>query len=211
MTRSSSELAAYLGEPGPGLRTVATVDPDAEPDFSTWAWGLSRWGQETMAHAALAVAKLALPVWESYEPADRFDREVFGGPALRQALDVLAAYIADKPGAEAHLAKEVKIARTVVKNTSFYVEEASGSAEVVMRRERALAAARAALAALEIAAWSELAVQQEGSKVDVDAAESAAQVADGPALHVVDALSYACLATGATGAQIRAELRQVLL
>jgi hypothetical protein len=164
-----------------------------------------------MARATLAVAKLALPVWENYEPPDEFDREVFGGPPLRQALDVLAAYIADEPGAKAHLAKEVELARTLVKNTSFYVEEASGDAEVVMRRERALAAARATLAALETAAWNELTVREEGSKFGIDPVELAAQVAEGPALHVVHALSYACLATGATDAQIRAELRRVLL
>jgi hypothetical protein len=164
-----------------------------------------------MVRATLAVAKFALPAWENYQPADQYDREVFGGPRLRQALEVLAAYIAGEPGAGAQLAKEVELAHTLVKNTSFYVEEASGDAEVVMRRERALAAARVTLAALETAAWSELAVQEEGSKFGVDAAELAAQVADGPALHVVNALSYTCLATGATGAQIRAELRRELL
>lgn len=126
-------------------------------------------------------------------------------------LEALAEHLADKPGAEADLAEQAELARSSVERASFYVEEASGDKEAVMHREKALAAARAALAAIETAVWSEPEVQRERANSSVNATELAARAAAGPALHVVHALSYACLATGASGAQIRAELRCVLL
>ena len=91
MTRPSSELVAYLEEPDMALPVGAKIAPDTEPDFPAWAWGLSRWGQETMVQATLAAAKFALPAWENHEPSDQYDREVFGGPRLREALKVLEA------------------------------------------------------------------------------------------------------------------------
>lgn len=211
MRPSLLELATYLGDRDAALPSGVQVALDTEHDFAAWAWGLSRWGQDTMARAALAAANIALPTWENYKPSDMFDGEVLGGPLFRRMLDTLAAHLANKPGAEAELAGELSLARALVERASFYVEEASGDNESVMRRRKALAAARAALAAVETAMWSEAEVQRESSEPGVDAAEVAARAAAGPALHVVHALSFACLATDATSARIRAELRRVLL
>jgi hypothetical protein len=98
--------------------------------------------------------------------------------------------------------------RSLAKQVSFYVDEASGSAATVARRDCAERAALSALATVETAAWNDAAL---ASQYEHDPAELEARRAAGPALEIVKAFNHSCAATDMTADQLRAELRRVLL
>ncbi len=211
MGRSDLELAAYLGDSEAALSLGVPAAPGAETDFDSWAWQLSAWGQDTMTRAALAAARFALPIWENYPLTGEFEGDALGGSQARELLEAIDAHLAARPEAEADLANAVAKAREMVEQAAHYCDEASGDASVVQRRFRALAALQAALAALETAVWSAAAVQSWAEQYGIDPAEVAAQVETGPALHTVQALKYARLATAASISKMLAELRRALL
>jgi hypothetical protein len=191
----AADLAAHLEEP-------TKVQP-----FESWAWSFSRWGKRTMVRAALTAARWALPVWEAYVPPDEWEGRIYGGPEVRAALDAVEASL--QPGSCAREALETRaeLCRASVDQAASYAEEAGGD---VARRERALTAGQAALAAAEAAVWRTPRRRLAGEE-PAERAEVEAQIAAGPALHVVQAFAYACLATEGSAAALRAELRRSLL
>jgi hypothetical protein len=182
------------------------VDPGG---FEEWAWGFSRFGQPIMARAALVAARLALPIWEHYVPCDAFERTVFGGRLVADSLNTVEQWLATEAQPQAAVAA-LGALRDVAARASFYVDEASGDERIVLSRGKALSAAIAAVAALETFAWAEDRAVAEVEGPD-DAAELDAKKAAGPALHVVQAFSRACFATGIDAKGLREELRSSFL
>jgi hypothetical protein len=202
------ELAAHLGDPEAMLALrLSSVDPEG---FEAWAWGFSRFGKPTMLRAALVAAKLALPVWTNYQADDPLERELFGGSLLAQAIAFASSRLDPTAAPDAEAIGMLAALRERVAQASSYVEEASGGAERVMARERAVAAASTALEALEVLAWTDAAAAV-GTHEALDPVELRARIAAGPAVHVVRSFAFACLATGADSARLRALLRAELL
>lgn len=76
------ELAAYLGDPAARLAvSVPGPDPTApwtRDELAGWVVGLRRWGKVSCVRAAVAAARLALPVWERQFPQDDRPHRVLG-------------------------------------------------------------------------------------------------------------------------------------
>lgn len=198
---ANEDLAAHLGVRAPTLST--------DDDFAAWAWKFHRFGQRVMVQAALVAARIALPVWVRYRPLDEEERGVFAGPLVGSALDAVSRWLESEARPEQEVEQVLGDLKQLVDRVSFYVQEASGSADVVLAREKALSAASAALAVLETFAWTE--AQAAPGEDAADEAELEARKRAGPALHVVEALSHACLATGIDAHRLRDELRASLL
>lgn len=160
-----------------------------------------------MVRAALAAARWASPVWEAYVPPDEWEGRVYGGPEVRAALDAVEAWLQAGAHAQEALESRAEACRVSIEQAASYAEEAGGD---VARRERALAAGQAVLAAAEAAVWR---ARRPWPAADdpAERAEIEARIAAGPALQVVQAFAYACLATGGSAADLRAELRRALL
>lgn len=200
------DLAAHLGVGVPSARG-GVLD---EGDFAAWAWGFHRFGPRVMVQAALVASRISLPVWSLYRPLDDDERGVFADPLVATALDAVSRWLESEARPEQEVEQALGDLRQLVDRVAFYVQEASGSDDVVLGRQKALSAAVAALAALETFAWTE--ARATASVVDpTDEAELEARKLAGPALHVVRAFSHACLATGIDAHRLRAELRASLL
>lgn len=92
-------LLAHAGCQAAGL--ALGEPPAAADDLAAWAAGFAAWGDVAQAQAALAVAGLAVPLWEAWEPGE------FGpGDCLRRALAAARSWLGEgreRDAAEARL------------------------------------------------------------------------------------------------------------
>lgn len=79
-------LAGYLGDPS--ARRALACEPGEEERIEQWVRGLREWGAQACVRAAVAAARVVLPVWESWEPGELAPR---GHP--RRAVDATEAWM----------------------------------------------------------------------------------------------------------------------
>lgn len=192
------------------LELAAHLDDATAEAFERWAWRFVDFGTDTALRATLAAARLALPAWLDYRPSDEFDRGVLSGPLVADAIVFVDRQLDSGLAPEAEAISLRSALEQLVGRARFYVDEASGDAEQVSARSRALSAATAALAMVQVLTWTEADAARDTSDAQ-DQAELRARIAAGPALHVVEAFAHACHASQIDAARLRAELRTALL
>jgi hypothetical protein len=169
---------------------------EADADFAGWAWGFGALPREAYCSVGSVVVRLAAAAFQELAPPDEFGRDLHQAVPIESALDSLQQTAGGLEQRKALRELEDHISRF-----AFYVDEASGTAEVVEQRERCLAAGKAVLLALQAHCWTPDDVSQE-----LDPGERAAQTSDGPALQLSQCLSFACLATGLVRGELVAKL-----
>jgi len=181
-------LAAHLGVEY-AVQELGLDPYERYPEFAAWAWAFSQWGVPTMARVTTSAARLALPVWQKYEPVAPWEREIVSGFPLLGLLQRLEECLSLSDPTDLLRVESAK-AESALSRLELGLEEASGSVERVQARERLWAAAYSVASAARTALWT------PDDVVTNDPAERTAQLEAGPALHVVDCLSNVCLATG---------------
>lgn len=204
LTESDLDLAAHLGDMD-AMRALgrSVVDPGG---LAEWAWGFSRFGWEIMVRVTFSAAHKALPVWDQYRPSDAADASILGGPLIGQSLTAVKRGLECGTRPETEVKDMLNSVRELVARASCYVDEASGSPDIVLAREQALSAAVAALEVLETFAWTDAEARRNIADTS-DRAELEARRKAGPALHVVQAFRHVCVACAIDGNQLRDALR----
>jgi hypothetical protein len=196
--------------PTEGLQEYLDEGP-RERSLSDWIWGLSRWGKPVLVRAALALAETCLETWTRGVPEDpSWQQQYASSPVPAEALKTLRAWLEREAEPEdPELEACARALRELVHSAEFYVYEASGSAELVATRGRAVAAGRVSQMALEAATWTE-ALATEGLS-DEDEDERHARASAGPAPEVWEAVqAYRLAFPGTTEDTVRERIREAL-
>lgn len=197
MSESERSLSEYL---------------DATPaSLRKWVWDLAVWGKPALVAAACAAARRAFPVLSTHR--DPAIQRCFEAPSILASLQAAESWLAD-PGVETLSAvrSAVAAASDDLHSIMLNVDEASGSSELVLARERAHSAAAACVMAAETAVWTpeDSLPAWAGDELELEARRKA-----GPAYEASQAVSHACHALDLKGVEfarmLAADIRPILL
>ena len=182
--------------------------PEKQFSISKWAWHFGDGGKADFVRLAAAAAVQALGVWEAHTEPDAHLKPLFEVQTFHNAVSAIANWLESATEANRRAAGQIALACSAhARRLDENVLEASGSADLVDSRERAVYAAWAIVSATLAAACVAESDPPDGH---TDRAEFVARNSAGPVDLAVDAVLSARKALGIDDPTMRQILEGVL-
>ncbi len=128
---------------------------------------LNDFPKSTLVSICVDFAKLTLPYWENYFDKQEEDLEVFRKISVRSAIEISEKWLQTKD--DSILKQAEVISNQVLEDrnkVSLFWEEASGNAEEVKNRNKALSCIECAYQTIQCLLWTETKIDREFAQFD---------------------------------------------
>lgn len=128
---------------------------------------LNNFPKSNLVAVCVELAKLVLPYWENYFDKQEEGLDIFRKPSVRNAIEISEKWLQTKDGL---ILKQTEIISTQVledmNTVSFFWEEASGNADEVKNRNKALSCIECAYQTIQCLLWTEAKIDKEFAQFD---------------------------------------------